>query len=65
MHNLILEYPIYFLVQLLAFFHGNFQAFAFEAIKILAVSIGWIGGLALFVWWKEKRQLSKAGTNTI
>jgi hypothetical protein len=62
MHNLILEYPIYFLARMIGFFQGNFLVFAFEAVKILAVSVGWIGGLTLFVWWKEKHRFSKSAT---
>jgi hypothetical protein len=28
-------------------------------LQILAGSIGWIGGLTLFVWWKEKKKLAQ------
>jgi hypothetical protein len=27
-----------------------------DLFKILAGCIGWIGGLTLFMWWKEKKQ---------
>jgi hypothetical protein len=27
-----------------------------ELAKILAVSFGWIGALALFMWWKDRRK---------
>jgi uncharacterized membrane protein len=60
MQSFILEYPIWFLAQLIGYFHGNFGLFAIEALKIFGVTTGWIGGLALFVWYKDKRRFSRA-----
>ena len=38
--------------------HGfsNLSPAAFEAIKVIAVSVSWVGGLATFMWWKDKRK---------
>jgi len=27
-----------------------------EVVKMLSVSIGWIGGLVIFMWWREKNR---------
>jgi hypothetical protein len=57
MQPFILEYPIRFLAQLISFFQGNFTLFIVEALKIIGVATGWIGGLALFVWFKGKSRV--------
>ena len=43
-----------FLTQLQHF--SNLSPAAFEAIKVVAVSVSWVGGLAAFMWWKDKRK---------
>ena len=34
----------------------NLSPAAIEAIKVVAVSVSWVGGLAAFMWWKDKRK---------
>ena len=35
---------------------SNLDPAYFDILKIFAGCIGWIGGLTLFVWWKEKKK---------
>jgi hypothetical protein len=46
---------VFLFMQVVQFFSTLDPAF-WEVLKIFAGSIGWIGGLVLFMWWKEKRR---------
>jgi len=43
-----------FLTQLVHYFN-NLSPVTLEIIKVVTISFGWIGGLALFMWLKDKR----------
>ncbi len=45
----VTHYPFYFL-------SAGVSPAVVELAKILAVSFGWIGALALFMWWKDRRK---------
>ena len=42
----------------------SYSAVVIEVTKVLLVSFGWIGGLTVFVYWKDKRNNS-SGTTAI
>jgi hypothetical protein len=45
----------HFLLQLPHFINGLDPAYV-EMAKIFGGSIGWVGSLALFMWWRDKKK---------
>ena len=39
----------------------NYSPVIIEVTKVLLVSVGWIGGLTAFVYWKDKHKSNIAG----
>ena len=40
----------------------NYSPVIIEVSKVLLVSVGWIGGLTAFVYWKDKHNLKIASS---
>jgi len=57
MLTLFAEAFAFFFLQVQQFFSEIDPAYI-DIIKIFAGSIGWIGSLTIFMWWKEKRKQS-------
>jgi hypothetical protein len=55
MHTLFVESFYLFFFQIPQFFSAIDPAYM-DLVKIFAGSIGWIGSLTIFMWWKEKRK---------
>ena len=51
---------ISYFIQLRQLITGMDPAYL-DIVKIFAGSIGWIGGLTLFMWIREKKKLAVAG----
>jgi hypothetical protein len=54
-------------MTLINIFLTVFQEFIYspviiEVTKVLLVSVGWIGGLTAFVYWKDKHNSNLAGS---
>jgi hypothetical protein len=69
MYILFAEAFAFFFVQIQQFFSAMDPAYM-DIIKIFVGSIGWIGSLTIFMWWKEKRKeavhnLAKINTSEI
>jgi hypothetical protein len=52
---MISVYLVYFFVKVLSFFVNMDPAYL-DLVKIFAGSIGWIGGLTMFMWIREKKK---------
>ncbi len=44
-------------------FFLNMDSSYLDIIKIFAGSIGWIGSLTLYMWWKEKHKFASVRIN--
>jgi len=55
MYNLFVSFFLTLLSYIVEFFSHMDGAYL-DIVKIFAGSISWIGGLALFMWWKDMRK---------
>jgi hypothetical protein len=61
-----LHYKLFEMQILLLFVLGQVQGFFasmdpayLDFVKIIAGCVGWIGGLILYMWWKEKNKVQE------
>ena len=47
---------VYMLIASLVYQFQDMNPAYLELVKIFVGSIGWIGGLTLFMWWREKNK---------